>query len=214
MKRILVLIFFTLFLASCGGTKSNQYRGKEVIRRANIPSQPKYRANLGRNDNRVASNNKTRNRRKETTTTTKNTSSSSSTSSKSSSSSLDTKQSIVNYAKTFKGTRYKFGGTTSAGMDCSGLICTAFEKENIRLPRVSRDMAKEGRSISLREIEKGDLVFFKTTKKNVISHVGLVVDTHQGKVRFIHSSTSAGVIISSLDEAYWKRAFVEVRRII
>jgi len=213
MKRILVLIFFTLFLASCGGTKSNQYKGKEVIRRANIPSQPKHRANLGRNDNRVASSNKTSDRRKTTTTTSAN-KTTSSTSSKTSSSSLETKLSIINYAKTFQGTRYKFGGTTSAGMDCSGLICTAFKKENISLPRVSRDIAKEGRSISLREIEKGDLVFFKTTKKNVISHVGLVVDTSQGKVRFIHSSTSAGVIISSLDEAYWKRAFVEVRRVI
>lgn len=212
MKRIIVLIFFTLFLASCGGTKNNQYRGKEVIRRANIPSQPKHRANLGRNDNRVASRNK--NNRRKATTTTSASKTSNSTSSKSSSSTLETKQNIIDYAKTFQGTRYKFGGTTSAGMDCSGLICTAFEKENISLPRVSRDMAKEGKSISLREIEKGDLVFFKTTKKNVISHVGLVVDTSQGKVRFIHSSTSAGVIISSLDEAYWKRAFVEVRRVI
>lgn len=124
------------------------------------------------------------------------------------------KQEIIDYAKTFEGTRYKFGGTTKAGMDCSGLICTAFQKENIELPRISRDMATKGVAVSLKNAEKGDLVFFKTSSKNVISHVGLVVKAEGGKVRFIHSTTRAGVIISSLDEDYWKKAFVEVRRVI
>lgn len=124
------------------------------------------------------------------------------------------KQEIIDYAKTFEGTRYKFGGTTKAGMDCSGLICTAFQKENIELPRISRDMATKGVPVSLKNAEKGDLVFFKTSSKNVISHVGLVVNAEDGQVRFIHSTTRAGVIISSLDEDYWKKAFVEVRRVI
>lgn len=124
------------------------------------------------------------------------------------------KQEIIDYAKTFQGTRYKYGGTTQSGMDCSGLVCTAFKKENISLPRSSRDMALEGVPVSLMEIEKGDLLFFKTSSKNVISHVGLVVKADNGDVRFIHSTTRAGVIISSLDEAYWKKAFVEVRRVI
>ncbi len=124
------------------------------------------------------------------------------------------KQEIIDYAKTFEGTRYKFGGTTGAGMDCSGLVCTAFEKENIRLPRISRDIATKGIPVSLKDIEPGDLVFFKTSSRNIISHVGLVVEAKQGDIRFIHSTTRAGVIISSLEETYWKKAFVEVRRII
>lgn len=124
------------------------------------------------------------------------------------------KQEIIDYAKTFQGTRYKFGGTTKSGMDCSGLISIAFQKENIELPRISRDMATRGVPVSLKNIEEGDLVFFKTSSKNVISHVGLVVEAEQGQVRFIHSTTRAGVIISSLDETYWKKAFVEVRRVI
>ncbi|SRR5690554_3522097 len=129
-------------------------------------------------------------------------------------SSYKIKKEIIDYAKTFEGTRYKFGGTTKAGMDCSGLVSIAFQKENIDLPRISRDMAKRGFPVSLNEIEEGDLVFFKTTNKNVISHVGLVVHADQGDIRFIHSTTRAGVIISSLHETYWKKAFVEVRRII
>lgn len=122
---------------------------------------------------------------------------------------------IVEYAKTFEGTRYKFGGTDTNGMDCSGLVYVSFKNEQIELPRISRDMATKGIPISLKDVEKGDLVFFKTNrKKKVINHVGLVVENKKGVIQFIHSSTSAGVIISSLEENYWKNAFVEVRRII
>jgi len=124
------------------------------------------------------------------------------------------RQGIIEYAKTFRGTRYKFGGTTKAGMDCSGLISIAFERENIQLPRTSREMATKGVPISLGNVEKGDLIFFKTSSRNVISHVGLVVEAEKDEIKFIHSSTSAGVIISSLNETYWKKTFAEARRVI
>ena len=124
-------------------------------------------------------------------------------------------EAIINYAKSFNGTRYKFGGTTRSGMDCSGLVYVSYKKENITLPRISRDMAKKGRRISLSKTNKGDLLFFKTNKnRNVINHVGLVISIKQGKILFIHATTSAGVIISSLEERYWKKAFVEVRKVI
>lgn len=124
-------------------------------------------------------------------------------------------QKIVGYAKTFEGTRYKFGGTTKRGMDCSGLIYTSFKNEDILLPRVSRDMAKQGKRISLRDVAEGDLLFFQTSKTHRnINHVGLVVESRRGILKFIHSTTSRGVIISSLDENYWNNAFVEARRIM
>ncbi|AXT61300.1 NlpC/P60 family protein [Aquimarina sp. AD10] len=123
-------------------------------------------------------------------------------------------KSIVSYAKSFGGTRYKYGGTTKKGMDCSGLVYTSFKKENIILPRTSRTMATQGKPISLKKVKVGDLLFFKTNKrKNVISHVGLVVET-KGVIKFIHASTSKGVIISSLDEKYWNKAFTSVRRML
>ena len=123
-------------------------------------------------------------------------------------------KSIVSYAKTFDGTRYKFGGTTRKGMDCSGLVYTSFKKENIVLPRTSKTMATQGKAVSLKKVIIGDLLFFKTNKrKNVISHVGLVVEA-KGVIKFIHASTSRGVIISSLDENYWNKCFAGARRVL
>lgn len=124
-------------------------------------------------------------------------------------------EAIISYAKTFSGTKYKFGGTTKKGMDCSGLVYTSFKSEDISLPRVSRDMATRGSKISLSKTDKGDLVFFRTNKnKKTINHVGLVIENKKGKIYFIHSTTSLGVITSSLDENYWKSSFVEARRIL
>ena len=122
---------------------------------------------------------------------------------------------IISEAKRYEGTRYKFGGTTKSGMDCSGLVYVAFKENNVALPRVSRDMAKRGTKVSLRTAKEGDLVFFQTNKnRNVINHVGLVTSVKGGEIKFIHSSSSRGVMISSLEENYWKSAFKEVRRII
>ncbi len=123
-------------------------------------------------------------------------------------------KSIISYAKTFNGTKYKYGGTTKKGMDCSGLMYTSFKKENVILPRTSKTMATQGKPISLKKVSVGDLLFFKTNRrKNVISHVGLVVEV-KGTIKFIHASTSRGVIISSLDEKYWNKAFALARRVL
>jgi murein DD-endopeptidase / murein LD-carboxypeptidase len=122
---------------------------------------------------------------------------------------------IIDFARQFEGVRYKAGGTTKAGMDCSGLVFETFKAFNIFLPRISRDMAKEGDKVLIENVKKGDLLFFKTnSKRNVISHVGLVVTALPGNVEFIHSTTSQGVIISSLAERYWYYSFVEARRML
>lgn len=122
---------------------------------------------------------------------------------------------VVINAMAYEGVKYKYGGTTKSGMDCSGLVYTAFKEENIYLPRISRYMAKEGEAIPLNDIRKGDLVFFMTRKKNKgINHVGLVVDSDGKEIRFIHSSTSKGVITSSLSENYWRNAYVTARRVL
>ena len=69
---------------------------------------------------------------------------------------------IVAEALKYKGVRYRFGGTTRSGMDCSGIVFVAFGSEKVHLPRVSRDMAKKGQKISLNKAKKGDLLFFRT----------------------------------------------------
>ena len=122
---------------------------------------------------------------------------------------------IVSNALEYKGVRYKFGGTTNRGMDCSGVIYVAFGSENVQLPRISRDMAKRGKKIPLSKVEKGDLLFFRTNKsKRSINHVGLVVSNKKGQISFVHATTSRGVIVSFLSEKYWNKAFVKATTIL
>jgi cell wall-associated NlpC family hydrolase len=122
---------------------------------------------------------------------------------------------IIANAMQYRGIGYRFGGTTKRGMDCSGVVYTAFKEENIKLPRSSRNMAKRGTEISLSKAEKGDLLFFVTSKRSKkISHVGLIVSVKKGNIRFIHATTSRGVIISSMLEKYWKNTFVKATKIL
>lgn len=122
---------------------------------------------------------------------------------------------IVKTAMKYKGTRYKFGGTTSKGMDCSGLTYTAFGAHKVTLPRVSYQQATKGKRIKLSTVQKGDLLFFQTNKnRKRINHVGLVVSHKSGVIKFIHSTSSKGVLVSSLEERYWKNAFTEARRVL
>ncbi len=122
---------------------------------------------------------------------------------------------IIDYAFAFDGVRYKRGGTTKEGMDCSGLVVTTFDSENISLPRISRDIALTGSSIGIDQVIKGDLLFFATRKNSrTISHVGIVTTARDGFVEFIHASTSNGVIVSNMAEKYWYFAFIQARRVL
>ena len=122
---------------------------------------------------------------------------------------------ITSFAMDFEGTPYKYGGTTRAGMDCSGLVYCSFKQEDIALPRSSKDMAHKGERLSLEEVNIGDLLFFETDKnRKVINHVGIVVEIDKGHIFFVHSSTSRGVMVSSLADNYWFDHFVMARRVI
>ncbi|NAS31419.1 NlpC/P60 family protein [Flavobacteriaceae bacterium R38] len=122
---------------------------------------------------------------------------------------------IVSTALSYRGTRYKYGGITAKGMDCSGLIFTSFKTHDIPIERTSFSMASQGVKINLKQVKKGDLLFFNTNKsKKRINHVGLVVSVDEKGIKFIHSTTSRGVLISSLKEGYWNYAFIEARRVL
>ena len=114
------------------------------------------------------------------------------------------------------GVKYKYGGTTKAGYDCSGLMYTVFNSENIVLPRNSYAQSKIGVVLNQKrdQVQKGDLVFFKTNKSNQINHVGIVIEVSDEEIKFIHSSTSKGVIISSTKEPYYKNTLVQINRIL
>ncbi len=122
---------------------------------------------------------------------------------------------IIATAMTFSGTRYKFGGTTKKGMDCSGLVFVSLKENNIEFPRVSYQMAERGKRIKVTQVQTGDLLYFRTSKSGKrINHVGLVVDVKRDEIKFIHSTSSRGVIVSSLREGYWNHAFVKAMRIL
>tara|TARA_R110002049_G_scaffold38981_7_gene120480 strand:- start:1278 stop:1835 length:558 start_codon:yes stop_codon:yes gene_type:complete len=124
-------------------------------------------------------------------------------------------ENIINYAKQFEGVRYKWGGTSKSGMDCSGLIFESFRAYDVLLPRISRDMAKRGKEISLKNVIKGDLLFFKTgNRRNSINHVGLIIAIKNNNIEFIHATSSKGVTTSWLNETYWLKSFFEARRIL
>jgi lipoprotein Spr len=121
---------------------------------------------------------------------------------------------LINTAMQYNGVRYRGGGTTTAGMDCSGLVTTVFKTYDVSLPRSSNDMSKVGEKLNRNEIKKGDLVFFRTNGRSVINHVGLVTEVKDDEIIFIHSSVQRGVIISSTKEPYYQRTFAQANRIL
>lgn len=120
---------------------------------------------------------------------------------------------VLDEAYSFLGTPYKYGGVTSSGMDCSGLLLNAYKTVNIQLPRVSREQADFGKEIRLSRVEPGDALFFNTSGSR-ISHAGIVDRVENGEVFFIHASSSKGVMVSSLENSYWKKRFVKAVRFL
>ncbi len=122
---------------------------------------------------------------------------------------------ILKDAEKYLGAPYKFGGNTSSGFDCSGFALKVFEENDYQLPRRSSDQAGAGKKIDIREVKPGDLLFFSTAGGDRVSHVGIVHDIgNDGEVKFIHASTTKGVIISSLNEVYWNKAYLHAQRIL
>ncbi|RFU66831.1 NlpC/P60 family protein [Bacillus sp. V59.32b] len=111
--------------------------------------------------------------------------------------------SLINYAKKQIGVKYKWGGTTRAGFDCSGFILYVFKNsQKITLPRTAAQMySNVGLKTSKPAV--GDLVFFTTYKKGA-SHVGIFIGNNQ----FISASSSKGVSIASMSNSYWKPRYL------
>jgi cell wall-associated NlpC family hydrolase len=121
---------------------------------------------------------------------------------------------LIRMASDNLGSRYRPGGTSKNGFDCSGLMYSTFSSLDIKLPRSSVEMATIGTRIDPNEAKKGDLIFFKTRGGNQINHVGMVVEVCDGEIRFIHSSTQSGVIISSTKEKYYEKNFTQINRVL
>ena len=119
----------------------------------------------------------------------------------------DTK--LFSFIDSWYGTPYRYGGFSKEGVDCSGFT-QAFMSGiyNISIPRISAEQYNQSKRISRKELEEGDLVFFKTSGRTV-SHVGIYLRNN----KFVHASTSAGVTINDLDDDYYARRFAGYGRV-
>ncbi|MFM8348827.1 MAG: C40 family peptidase [Bacteroidota bacterium] len=123
---------------------------------------------------------------------------------------------VVREARTYTGVPYKWGGTTRAGMDCSGLVVQSFAKAGITLPRTADDQLDAGKRIRLKNVKPGDLLFFALSEKpGKVTHVGIVTEKKIGQpAQFIHASTSKGVIEAGMGTDYFRKGFKAACRVI
>lgn len=124
----------------------------------------------------------------------------------------DSDTTMITYIDNVVGTKYKYGGTTTAGFDCSGFVGHIFKKMGYELDRRSADIATQGTKVAKSDLIPGDLVFFDTNGSNngSVTHVGIYV----GNGQFAHASTSKGVRYDALDSSYYKNRYVTARRIL
>jgi cell wall-associated NlpC family hydrolase len=117
-------------------------------------------------------------------------------------------QPVLDIAVSELGTPYRYGGSTPRGFDCSGLVYFAYYKTGIRIPRSTMAQYRHARPVALKNLQPGDLVFFRTAHRSV-SHVGI----YAGNARFIHAPSRGRVVsYDSLNDPYWKKRLVAAGR--
>lgn len=114
-------------------------------------------------------------------------------------------------ATAWLGVPYRYGGTSRTGIDCSALAGHIYrEVYGFDLPRTVADMLKGGKPVNGQNFKEGDLLFFKNTRTGPVDHVGIYL----GDGRFIHASTSSGVIISDFGSGLYRRRLITARRYV
>jgi cell wall-associated NlpC family hydrolase len=118
------------------------------------------------------------------------------------------KKILYRQADEWRGVPYRMGGLSKKGIDCSGFVYVTFlSKFGIRIPRSTELQAAAGYGVIFKKLTAGDLVFFRTGVKT--RHVGIYVE----KNIFLHASTSGGVMLSRLSDAYWRKNYWKSVRI-
>lgn len=119
---------------------------------------------------------------------------------------------LVKTARKWLGTPYKYGGDTRKGVDCSAMVMNVYnEALKIKLPRTTRTQREFATQVKKGDLQPGDLVFFSPgVKGKNISHVGMYI----GSDRFIHASSSRGVVVSSLEEKYYRDHYHSGGRVV
>lgn len=122
---------------------------------------------------------------------------------------------VIQVAESYLGTKHRLGGLSKSGIDCSGLVYTAFKENRVQLPRTAYEMSRRGKKIKPKKAESGDLIFFSTGKKRKINHVGIITKVSKKGIVFIHTSSSKGVIYTKLSSSgYWGKRFKSIIRVL
>jgi cell wall-associated NlpC family hydrolase len=120
---------------------------------------------------------------------------------------------VIKTARSYTGVPYKWGGTTRSGMDCSGLLLNAYKAIGMTIPRTSADQSDYGKKVGKKDLKPGDWVFFATgKKKRKITHVGMVTIVKGSTIKFIHASSSLGVVEATLTSNYYQKIYRGARR--
>ena len=123
---------------------------------------------------------------------------------------------LINFAKKHLTHRYRSGGSSPKGFDCSGFTRYCFQKFGISLPHSSAAQGSVGESIEKEEALPGDLILFKghSSHGQRIGHVGMIVEVSGNRIKFIHSAWNGGVRYDWLHADYYQRRFVGIRRVV
>ena len=117
--------------------------------------------------------------------------------------------SLLAQKEDWQGVPYRYGGLSTKGVDCSGFVYLTFLSQlNMKVPRTTAELLKEGEPVARNQLAVGDLVFFRLARGN--RHVGIYL----GDEAFLHASVSSGVMQSSLENPYWRQRYWQARRLV
>lgn len=124
--------------------------------------------------------------------------------------------SIIDFADNFLGIRYKYGGKSKKGFDCTGFVQTVFEKFGYLTPRSSSAIKTVGKEVKRKDAQVGDVIYFtgRNSKSKRPGHVGIITEIKNGTIYFIHASVNYGISYSSTKSRYYKKRVLGVRRVI
>lgn len=122
---------------------------------------------------------------------------------------------LLQYARRHLSVRYRSGGTSPRGFDCSGFTRFCFSRFGISLPHSSAAQHHTGVAVEKETAEPGDLIFFSgsSRSRSRVGHVGLITDVIGHRIKFIHSASGKGIRYDWLDASYYRSRFMGIRRV-
>ena len=120
---------------------------------------------------------------------------------------------VIRTARKYQGIKYKYGGSTPKGFDCSGFTSYVLLKNKVDLQRTSKEQSKEGKKIRVKTAQPGDFLFFGS--KGKVSHVAIITQNDAKGLKVIHSTSSKGVIEQNITYSdYWQSRLLFARKIL